>query len=280
MGGEKRTGAPRAAGAEDTTGKAGAPPANDTLAIAIQVAHPGGGFRLDASFEVPPGITVLFGPSGSGKSTLLAAVAGLLRPDAGRIALGSEVWFDSKTRTNRAIHERRVAFVFQSLALFPHMTAAENAAYGVARSLDKVERRRRALASLSRFKVAHLADRRPGTFSGGEAQRVALARAFAMEPRAVLLDEPFSALDFTLRQQFIRELRAAAHELRVPILHVTHHRNEARVLGDRAVLLDRGSVRAVGSIEDVLPAAPRMDAGEETPADLSFAETPMHDPLP
>lgn len=230
--------------------------------------------------QVAPGEVIgLIGPSGSGKSTLLAAIAGLLRPDAGRIALGSEVWFDAKTRTNKAIHERRVAFVFQSLALFPHMTAAENAAYGVARVIDKAERRRRALASLARFHVAHLADRRPGTFSGGEAQRVALARAFAMEPRAVLLDEPFSALDFTLRRQFIGELRAAAHDLRVPILHVTHHRNEARILGDRAVLLDRGSVRAAGSIEDVLPPAQRGDATDEAPPDLSFAETPMHDPL-
>ena len=251
--------------------------ASDALSIDMRATHENGGFQLEAAFEVPPGITVLFGPSGSGKSTLLAAIAGLVRPTAGRIALGDEIWFDQKTRVNKPIHERRVAFVFQSLALFPHMTAAENAAYGIARSIEKAEKRRRALASLTRFHVAHLADRRPGTFSGGEAQRVALARAFAMEPRAVLLDEPFSALDFTLRQSFIAELRAAAIDLRVPILHVTHHRNEARALGQRAILLDQGKVRAKGPIEEILPFAQTHEA---PPTDLSFAETPMHDPLP
>lgn len=256
--------------------RAGSDRRSDALSIALRLTH-GASFTLDVAFEVPPGITVLFGPSGSGKSTILAAIAGLARPSGGRIALGAEVWFDARTRENKPIHERRVAFVFQSLALFPHMTAAENAAYGIDRALPKDERRRRALASLTRFHVAHLADRRPATFSGGEAQRVALARAFAMEPRAMLLDEPFSALDFTLRHQFIGELRAAAHELGVPILHVTHHRNEARVLGDRAVLLDHGAVRAQGLIADVLPAMHRMDPGDG--ADLSFAETPMHDPL-
>ncbi len=260
-------------------GAQGAPHRGERLAIDIRHTHEKGGFSLDARFTVPPGITVLFGPSGSGKSTILAAIAGLLRPNEGRIALGGEAWFDSNTRQNKPIHERRVAFVFQSLALFPHMTAAENAAYGVARSLGKQDRRARALASLSRFHVAHLADRRPATFSGGEAQRVALARAFAMEPRAVLLDEPFSALDFKLRQQFIGELRSAAHDLGVPILHVTHHRNEARVIADRAVLLDQGKVRAEGPIAEVLPAMHRMAPDDEGALDLSFAETPMHDPL-
>src|SRR4051812_1032492 len=107
--------------------------ASDTLTVEIRLRPAGGNFRLDVAFEAPPGITVLFGPSGSGKSTILASIAGLLRPDAGRIALGDEVWFDAQAKKNRPIHERRVAFVFQSLALFPHMTGADNAAYGVAR---------------------------------------------------------------------------------------------------------------------------------------------------
>jgi molybdate transport system ATP-binding protein len=236
--------------------------ASDALAVEIRLARPGGTFRIDVAFEAPPGITVLFGPSGSGKSTILAAIAGLLRPDGGRIALGGEVWFDAREKKNRPIHERRIAFVFQSLALFPHMTAAENAAYGIARSVPKNERRSRALQSLERFRVPHLADRRPTTFSGGEAQRVALARAFAMAPRAVLLDEPFSALDFSLRQEFIQELRAVSDDLKVPILHVTHHRNEARVIGDRAILLDQGSVRDAGPLERVWPALARRGDGE------------------
>lgn len=253
--------------------------ASETLSVEIRFTPPGGGFRLDVAFEAPPGVTVLFGPSGSGKSTILAAIAGLLRPDGGRIALGDEVWFDARTKQNRPIHERRVAFVFQSLALFPHMTAAENAAYGVARAHPPRERRRRAIESLERFHVGHLAERRPATFSGGEAQRVALARAFAMAPRAVLLDEPFSALDFSLRHEFVRELRAVSADLGVPIVHVTHHRNEARVIGDRGILLDQGLVRDAGPLERLLPAMSRrgvVEAGPEGAAeDLSFAETPM-----
>ena len=263
--------------------------ASDALSVDVHLTLPGGGFELRVAFEVPPGITVLLGPSGSGKSTILATIAGLLAPDSGRITLGGEVWFDSNTRRNKPIHERRVAFVFQSLALFPHMTAAQNAAYGAPRSLPKDERRRRALASLERFRVAHLADRRPATFSGGEAQRVALARAFAMSPRAMLLDEPFSALDFTLRHEFIRDLRAAAQDLHVPILHVTHHRNEARILGDRAILVAHGRLTEAGAIDQVLPARERREVEERgaeeadvsrPPGDLSFAETPMDDGAP
>jgi len=275
--------------------------AGESLSVGIRFTRPRTGFRLDVAFEAPPGITVLFGPSGSGKSTILAAIAGLVRPDEGRIALGREVWLDTRSGTDRPIEARRVAFVFQSLALFPHMTAAENAEYGVARSIRPAERRRRALESLARFRVAHLADRRPATFSGGEAQRVALARAFAMSPAAVLLDEPFSALDFTLRQQFVQELRGVAQELAVPIVHVTHHRNEARALSDRAILLDSGRILATGRLDQVLPDLGRRDdGGGPTPkredggggptrddggggptrddgggGDLSFAETPM-----
>ncbi|MEZ4309004.1 MAG: ATP-binding cassette domain-containing protein [Polyangiaceae bacterium] len=230
---------------------------DNRLFVDIQFQRPRSDFRLEVAFEAQPGVTVLFGPSGSGKSTVLAAIAGLLRPDAGKITLGDGVWFDGASGKSLPIEARRVAFVFQSLALFPHMTAAENAEYGVSRSVPKPERRRRAVESLARFRVAHLADRRPATFSGGEAQRVALARAFAMSPAAVLLDEPFSALDFTLRQQFVAELRAVARDLAVPIVHVTHHRNEARALADRAILLDHGRIAGDGPIDQVLPALDR-----------------------
>ena len=261
--------------------------ASDALSVDVRLARPGQSFRLDVRFDVPPGITVLFGPSGSGKSTVLAAIAGLLRPDEGRIALGDDVWLDRNTGRGRPIHERRVALVFQSLALFPHLTAAQNAAYGVDRSLPSAERRRRALDCLARFRVVHLADRKPATFSGGEAQRVALARAFAMSPRVVLLDEPFSALDFTLRHEFVRELRAEAKDLGVPIVHVTHHRNEARALADRAIRIEHGRIAAHGPVDQVLPPRPRLDGeasgapGDPTSGeDLSFAETPMADSSP
>jgi len=209
------------------------------------------GFALDVAFDVPPGVTVLFGPSGSGKSTTLAAIAGLERPTSGRVAIGDEVWFDSATKTHVAAHRRRVAFVFQSLALFPHMTALENVAYGVERALAPAARARRAADLLERLRVPHLAGRRPRTFSGGEAQRVAVARALATSPRAVLLDEPFSALDRELRGELIADLRASLRELDVPVVFVTHHREEAQALGDRLVVLEGGRVARVGEIADL-----------------------------
>jgi molybdate transport system ATP-binding protein len=220
--------------------------------LRLSPARPGD-FSLEVAFEAPPGITILFGPSGAGKSTTLLAVAGLISPAAGRITLGDEVWFDAEAGIDRPVHARGVAFVFQSLALFPHLTAAGNVEYGVDRALGRAERERRALEMLARMKVAHLAERRPPTFSGGEAQRVALARAFAMSPRIVLLDEPFSAMDRELRLSLATDVRAFADEAGIPILHVTHHRGEARALGDRVVLVERGRVRGRGSVDELLP---------------------------
>ena len=156
---------------------------------------------IEVEFDVPPGVTVLFGPSGAGKSRTLACIAGLVRPDRGLIALGDAVWFDGERGAHLPIHERRVGFLFQSLALFPHMTGAENVAYGIGREVPRHERRAQALAMLRKMHVGELADRVPRTFSGGEAQRVALARAFAMRPRVVLLDEPFSALSRPARRR-------------------------------------------------------------------------------
>ncbi|MDR7511092.1 MAG: ATP-binding cassette domain-containing protein [Armatimonadota bacterium] len=210
-------------------------------------------FTLDVAFQAPPGVTVLFGPSGSGKSTTLAAIAGLVRPDGGRIALGDQVWFDAERRVTRPVHTRGVSFVFQSLALFPHLTAARNVEFGIDRRVPRAERRRRALDMLERMRVAHLAQRRPPTFSGGEAQRVALARAFARSPSLVLLDEAFSAMDRDLRRELGSDVRAYVTEHRIPAILVTHHRMEARAMGDRAVLLDGGRVKAIGTLDQVLP---------------------------
>jgi molybdate transport system ATP-binding protein len=201
--------------------------------------HGGRDFVLHVDFTAPPGVTILCGPSGSGKSTTLAAIAGLVTPDHGRIALGDEVWFErvegSRAARRLPVEARGLAFVFQSLALFPHLDAIDNVAYGIDRRLPRDERRARARAMLVKMRVEHLVGRRPATFSGGEAQRVALARAFARSPRLVLLDEPFSALDRGLRQELVALVRGFADESAIPILHVTHHRNEARALGDRVL---------------------------------------------
>jgi molybdate transport system ATP-binding protein len=193
--------------------------------------------RVDARFVVPPGVTVLYGPSGSGKSTCLAAIAGLVPIAKGRIALGSEVL--SGDGIHRPVHQRRVGMVFQSLALFPHLTVSQNVAYG-SRGSDPQR-------WLDRMKVGTLGARRPATLSGGEAQRVALARALASEPQALLLDEPFSALDVTLRRELGAELKSLIAELGIPALLVTHDRDDARALGERVVLLEAGKVVGEGT---------------------------------
>jgi len=251
-------------------------PAEPKLSVRIRSTRARGSgdheapFSLDVAFEAVPGITILFGPSGCGKSTTLAAIAGLVRPDSGRIALGDDVWFDSALGIDRPPHLRGVAFVFQSLALFPHMTAARNVMYGMDRALSASAKRARAEALLGRLKVGHLADRRPATFSGGEAQRVAIARAFAMSPRIALFDEPFSAMDRQLRKELVTDLRTFVTELAIPLVHVTHQRNEARALSDHVILIDAGRIVRVGSAKDLLPHEHR---------DMSFDETPIGDPL-
>jgi molybdate transport system ATP-binding protein len=222
------------------------------LSVTARLARKGGGFTFDVTLEAPPGITIVFGASGAGKSTLLSIIAGLEAPTEGFVKLGDDVWLDTSRGVAKPVEARRVAYVFQSLALFPHMTALENVAFGIDRRVAKEERARRALASLARFRAGHLEARVPRTFSGGEAQRVALARAFAMSPTVVLLDEPFSALDSDLRYEFVADLRTASRDLGVPVLHVTHDRAEARVLGDRAVRMEGGRIVARGRPEDVL----------------------------
>ncbi|HLL20662.1 MAG TPA: ATP-binding cassette domain-containing protein, partial [Kofleriaceae bacterium] len=168
------------------------------LAATIQLAR--ADFTLDVELACPPGITCVMGPSGSGKSTILQVLAGLYKPDRGRVCLGDECWLDVAKGIEVPVHQRRLAYVFQSLALFPHLSALHNVAYGM-HHLPREERAARAQQLLDRLGVGHLARRRPRTFSGGEAQRVALARAMARQPHVVLLDEPFSALDRDLRAQ-------------------------------------------------------------------------------
>jgi molybdate transport system ATP-binding protein len=219
------------------------------------VNHRGEGghaFELDVDLVIEPGITILFGPSGSGKSTTLQAIAGLCRPSAGRITLGDQVWFDAAGKIDVPAHRRQVAYVFQSLALFPHMTGAGNVAYAIDRQVPHRERMKRATELLERLGVGHLAHNRPRHYSGGEAQRVALARALAMKPRVMLLDEPFSALDRDLRVQLAGLVRGLVDELGIPLIQVTHNHGEARAMGDRVARIDKGRIVAFGPAEQVL----------------------------
>lgn len=195
--------------------------------------------RLDVNLVFPAGITAVMGPSGAGKTTLLTTIAGLTRPQEGRISLGDAQLFDSEKRALVPAHKRRIALVFQSLALFPHLSVWQNVAFGLPKA-DRKARRERATAWLVRARVEHLADRVPSSLSGGEAQRVAIARALASEPRALLLDEPFSALDSHLRQELGEELQALVGHLGIVAVLVTHHKVDADNLGSRVVLLERG----------------------------------------
>ena len=210
-----------------------------------------GEFTLDVDLDCPPGITCVMGPSGAGKSTILAVLAGLLRPDSGRVALGDEVWLDRARGVDVPVHARRLAYVFQGLALVPHMTALANVAYGL-HDRQRRDRPSRAQALLDRVGVGYLARRRPRTFSGGEAQRVALARALARSPKLMLLDEPFSSLDRELRAQLTQLVRELVAELGVPLVHVTHSVAEARLLADQVVRIERGKVVARGDAATVL----------------------------
>ncbi len=208
--------------------------------------------RLDATFSLSSGVSVLFGPSGAGKSTCLAAIAGLVRPSRGHVRLGGVALFDSELGIDLPTWQRRVGLVFQSLALFPHLSAESNVAFGMSRALRDAERRRLARGWLARLRVEHVAERRPSTLSGGEAQRVAIARALASEPRLLLLDEPFSALDMELRAELGAEVERVSSELSIPALLVTHDGADARRLGARIVLLREGRVAAEGTPAEIL----------------------------
>ena len=221
-------------------------------ALSADLALRRGELSLEVALECPPGITVIMGPSGAGKSTILAMLAGLAMPERGKVALGKDVWLDIAAKVNVPTYQRRLAYVFQNLALFPHMNAAHNVMYGMDRTLDRAERATRANALLQRLGVGHLASRRPRTFSGGEAQRVALARAIARQPQVVLLDEPFSALDRDLRAQLTTLVRELAAELKIPMVHVTHSVAEARLLADQVVRIEKGKIVKRGKASEVL----------------------------
>jgi molybdate transport system ATP-binding protein len=213
-------------------------------------------FVLDVSVEIPPGITILFGPSGAGKSTLLDCLAGLVQPDAGQIAIGGDVLFDSSSRTNLLPQKRRIAYVFQSLALFPHMSVEDNVSYGLTH-LQQQERRARALEVLAAFRVENLKTRKPEEISGGEKQRVALARSLVTLPRLLLLDEPLTGLDAELKAAIVDDLRAWNAAQRIPILYVTHTREEVDALGERVIAMDHGRVVSAGTPQQVLDAPRR-----------------------
>ena len=207
--------------------------------------------------DAPPGFTILFGASGAGKTTLLDCLAGLTTPDSGRISLGDRILFDSSVRVNVPTAKRRVGYVFQSLALFPHMTVERNVGYGLAH-LPPAERSRRTMSLLEAFRIADLARRKARNISGGESQRVALARTLVTDPEFLLLDEPLAALDAPTKTKIIDDLRGWNRVHNIPILYVTHSREEVFALGERLIVLEAGHIVAQGTPHEVL-SAPLME---------------------
>lgn len=220
-----------------------------------ELTHAVGVTQLDIRLGVQAGrCLALAGPSGAGKTTILRLLAGTARPDRGRVTHGEEVWVDTSAGVWSPPEQRRCGYVFQDYALFPHLSAWRNVAYGL-RSAPAGERRRTAMTLLDQFGLADRADARPSTLSGGERQRVALARALAPRPSVLLLDEPLSALDARTRQSASRQLAATLRSLDVPVVLVTHEFAEAAQLGDEIGVIDHGRIVQQGSATD-LAAAP------------------------
>jgi molybdate transport system ATP-binding protein len=194
-------------------------------------------FQLELSCEVGSTLA-LVGPSGSGKTTVLRAVAGLVRPTSGRIAIGDDVLFDARRSVDLPPERRRVGLVFQEYALFPHMTVRQNVEYARKQSADEY---------LERFRIARLASAKPGELSGGERQRVALARALAREPEVLLLDEPLSALDAHTKATVREELHELLAGLDIPVLLVTHDFEDAAALADQVSVIVDGRLRQSGT---------------------------------
>jgi molybdate transport system ATP-binding protein len=210
-------------------------------------------FALDVAASFSPGFTVLFGPSGAGKSTLLDCIAGLQQPDSGEIRLGDKVFFDAAGNLSLPPQRRELAYVFQSLALFPHLSVEQNIRYGLDR-LATSEQAERVITVAKNFRIENLLSRRPAELSGGEKQRVALARALVTCPRVLLLDEPLTGLDSSLRRSILDDLHAWNGANRIPILYVTHNREEVDAIGESVVTLINGRVQESGAPHAVLDA--------------------------
>ena len=246
------------------------------LHVRLRQASP---IPLDVSFDVAPGrVMALVGPSGSGKSTTLRAIAGLHYPSHGSVVCNGRTWFDTASSTAVPARQRRVGFVFQSYALFPHLTAAENVMESLT-DRPRSMRRAEALDYLSKVHLAGLEDRHPRELSGGQQQRVAVARALARRPEVMLLDEPFSAVDRATRLRLQVELAELRRDLSMPVVLVTHDLDEATRLADEVVVLSEGRVSASGPIEEVFA---RLDLGiavgpHETGAILSVT-VKAHEP--
>lgn len=230
------------------------------MSLTVKVKKALDAFTLDAEWSIDNELAVLFGCSGAGKSITLQMLAGLLKPDEGAIRLNGRTLFDSGCRVDLAPQERSFGYVFQDLALFPHMTVRENILYG-AHGIPKDMREQRASEMILRFRLSGLERKLPNKISGGQKQRVAFARALIRQPKALLLDEPFSALDHPLRLEMQDLLKQIRWEFPIPVVLVTHDLPEARALADKLIIYAEGRVMQAGTPGHVLssPAGPEKE---------------------
>jgi ABC-type sulfate/molybdate transport systems ATPase subunit len=233
------------------------------VALQVQIAKQLPNFALDVSFTAGDAPLGILGPSGAGKTMLLRCIAGLENPDRGRIELNGRVLLDTQARIRLAARDRRVGLLFQHYALFPNRTVAENIAFGL-HDLPDGERSQRLAALIEQTHARGLEARYPRELSGGEQQRVALARALSIEPEALLLDEPLSALDTHLRSQVEAQLQETFAAYRRPTLLVTHNIEEAYRLGEQLLVLARGRVAASGAKEEILRRPPTLEVAQLT----------------
>jgi molybdate transport system ATP-binding protein len=219
-----------------------------SAALQVQIQKQLGDFSLDAAFTGAGGVTALFGASGAGKTSVIAAIAGLIRPDRGRIALDGDVLFDADRRIDVKPWKRRIGTAFQEARLFPHLSVRHNLNYG--RWMSGLPADPRAFAHvLELLDIGHLVDRRPGKLSGGERQRVAFGRALLMQPRLLLLDEPLASLDAIRKREILPYLERLRDDARVPMIYVSHDAEEVGRIATRIVRLDAGRVVAQGGTE-------------------------------
>jgi molybdate transport system ATP-binding protein len=216
--------------------------------LAVDVEKKLGSVQIAVRFATTGSATALFGPSGAGKTSVVNMIAGLLKPDRGRIALGDTVLFDSAARIDVPAHRRRIGYVFQEGRLFPHMTVAQNLDYGRRMSglpADDTERER----IVALLNIGGLLTRRPGHLSGGERQRVAFGRALLMKPRLLLLDEPLASLDRARKLEILPYLARLRDESQVPMIYVSHQAGEIQRLCSQVVRIEDGRVEASGGLE-------------------------------
>ena len=209
------------------------------------------GFDLNIHVAAGSGLSVLFGDSGAGKTLTLRMIAGLMRPDGGRVTLDDHVLYDGRERTWVPPRLRRIGFVFQHDSVFPHLTVRQNVLFG-GRDLEKAERNERAAALMEKLRLGELANRSPSEVSGGQRQRVVLARTLMQQPKALLLDEPFSALDLLNRKRMRECLAQVMRELTIPVILVTHDLVEALTLADRLFIVDAGRIVQQGTPQEVV----------------------------